>query len=222
MKAGLTGVLAIAGLLFLNQQGSAESMIYKCKSPDGATLYKKAPCAADDDTVSTWTPKEPKRTVETPVGDAKNAEADAVSIKLKQQGSGHYFVEGNVDGKPLVFVVDTGASYVSLPEKDAHDAQIYCDKTISMTTANGSSGGCTAKAKKVQFGRFAVSDVEIILAPNLTQPLLGMNVLKLFKISQDNNEMVIAMKPTEEDKKKQETEGKKEEGNKPEEENGAQ
>jgi clan AA aspartic protease (TIGR02281 family) len=212
MKACLTGLLVITGLALLIQQVMADTMIYKCKSPTGATLYKKAPCAESDDTVSTWTPKEPRKTVATPADNGKSADTEAVSIKLKQHASGHYFVEGNVDGKPLVFVVDTGASFVSLPEKDAHDAQIYCDKTINMTTANGSSGGCTAKAKKVQFGRFAVSDVEIILAPNLTQPLLGMNVLKLFKLSQDNNEMVIAMKSDDADKPKQETENNKTEG----------
>lgn len=173
----------------------AESMIYKCKNPDGAVVYKKAPCAADADTVSTWTPKESAKPAVQAEGDGKKeAEKKGAMLKLKQHGSGHYFTEGNVDGKPLIFVVDTGASYVSLSEKDAHDAQIYCDKNINMTTANGDSSGCTAKAKKVQFGPFVVSDTEIIIAPNLSQPLLGMNVLKLFKIAQENGEMQISIK----------------------------
>ena len=191
-------------LLALAYDASSETMIYKCKNPQGATIYKKAPCEADSDTVSTWTPKETKKP-ESAEGasdqDKDSGEKKGAVLKLKQNASGHYLTEGNVDGRPVIFVVDTGASHLSLPEKEAHEAQIYCDKNINMATANGNTSGCTAKVKKVQFGPFIIENTDVIIAPNLTQPLLGMNVLSLFNISQDKGEMQISFK---DDKKEEE------------------
>ena len=96
-------------------------------------------------------------------------------------------------GKSLSFVVDTGASFVSLPEAFAHDAHIYCDDKIGMNTANGKTDACTAKIKKLQFGAFYIEDVAAVIVPNLGQPLLGMNVLQLFKVDQDKGEMHISV-----------------------------
>lgn len=175
----------------------AEAMIYKCKSPEGATVYKKAPCDDGSDTVSTFTPKEQKKPELTEAADTDKKADKGPELKLKQNGSGHYLTEGNVDGRPVIFVVDTGASHLSLPEKDAHDAQIYCDKNIDINTANGKSSSCTATAKRLQFGPFVVENVELVIAPNLTQPLLGMNILQLFKIAQDKGEMTISMRDKE-------------------------
>ena len=126
--------LTIIFLMAFAYDASSESMIYKCKNPQGATIYKKAPCEADSDTVSTWTPKETKQP-EAASDETKDADKkEGAVLKLKQNASGHYLTEGNVDGRPLIFVVDTGASHLSLPEKEAHEAQIYCDKNINMAT----------------------------------------------------------------------------------------
>lgn len=198
MKRCSISLLIMLFFTFLAKNVWAEAMIYKCKNAQGATIYKKTPCDADSDTVSTFTPKEQKQPELAEVADDKKKEEKGPQLKLKQNASGHYLTEGNVDGRPLIFVVDTGASHVSLPEKDAHDAQIYCDKTININTANGKSSSCTAKAKKLQFGSFAVENIDVVIAPNLTQPLLGMNVLQLFKIEQDKGEMTISMRDKEE------------------------
>jgi clan AA aspartic protease (TIGR02281 family) len=187
--------LLFVTLITLCSNALCEGMIYKCKNPQGTTIYKKAPCDVNFDTVSTWTPKETKQPVpSTSADESKDKKDNVATLTLKQNAGGHYITEGNVDSTPLIFVVDTGASHISLPESVAHDAQIYCDKNIKMATANGNSSGCTAKAKKVQFGPFIVEQVEVILAPNLTQPLLGMNVLQLFSISQESGVMKISVK----------------------------
>ncbi len=196
MKKIIFQTLVLMLLTTFCATGWSEAMIYKCKNPQGVTIYKKAPCDGDSDTVSTWTPKENK-TTEIQLSDTdqkKDEKNNSPALTLKQNPSGHYLTEGNVDNTPLIFVVDTGASHLSLPESAAHNAQIYCDKNINMNTANGNSSGCTAKAKKVQFGQFIVEQVDVIIAPNLSQPLLGMNVLQLFSISQENGVMKISVK----------------------------
>jgi aspartyl protease family protein len=62
-----------------------------------------------------------------------------------------------------------------------------------MNTANGKTDACTAKIKKLQFGPFVIQEVDAVIVPNLGQPLLGMNVLGLFKLDQDKGEMKISV-----------------------------
>ena len=169
-------------------------VIYKCKNQQGILVYQNSACKADTETLNSWEHKEkPKSPVdESAEGKDANKEPTPV-LTLKQNAGGHYVTDGNVDGKSLSFVVDTGASFVSLPESLAHDAQIYCDDKIGMNTANGKADACTAKIKKLQFGAFYIEDVAAVIVPNLSQPLLGMNVLQLFKVDQEKGEMHISV-----------------------------
>jgi clan AA aspartic protease (TIGR02281 family) len=173
-----------------------EGMIFKCKNDQGAMIYQKSPCSGGSETLDSWQqPKEKKADIEQVDGSKNETEVNGsgdMVLKLKQNTGGHYATEGSIDGKSLIFVVDTGAAYVSLPEFIAHEAQIYCDNTIKMNTANGQADACTAKVKKLQFGPFYVEEVAAVIAPNLSQPLLGMNVLQLFKIDQNEGEMKIS------------------------------
>ena len=171
-------------------------MVYKCKNQEGALIYQKSPCMNEAETLNSWKSKEaakPLVTGDEGVDDMKVADKESTMLTLKQSVGGHYSTDGNVDGKSLSFVVDTGASFVSLPESLAHDAQIYCDKNIGMNTANGKTDACTAKIKKLQFGPFVIQEVDAVIVPNLGQPLLGMNVLGLFKLAQDKGEMKISV-----------------------------
>lgn len=62
-----------------------------------------------------------------------------------------------------------------------------------MNTANGVADACTSKIKKLQFGPFFVEDVVTVISRNLDQPLLGMNVLQMFKVAQESGEMKISI-----------------------------
>jgi clan AA aspartic protease (TIGR02281 family) len=172
----------------------SEGVIYKCKNQQGAMIYQKSSCNNTADTVTSWTPKAVAKPILSEAEQGKDAKKDPSPVlKLKQNSGGHYETDGSIDGKSLNFVVDTGASFVSLPESVAHSALIYCDEKIKMDTANGTTDACTAKIKKLQFGPFFVKDVAAVINTNLSQPLLGMNVLQLFKIGQENGEMRISV-----------------------------
>lgn len=161
--------------------------IYKCKNSEGRLMYQKAPCAANVETLSSWS-----QTYKTPLPTTSEKKSAPVPLALKQHGSGHYFVDGAINGKPLVFVIDTGASMVSLPSNAASAAGITCEKTALMETANGRTEACTAVIPELKFGHFVIKDAQSMIVPNLSQPLLGMNILQHFKIAQDNGEMRIS------------------------------
>lgn len=169
----------------------ADGAVHKCKDPQGKMIYQAAPCARSDVAVSSWAAQQ--ATVAQQPEDMGTVSINRALV-LKQQGNGHYFVEGVVNGKPLTFVVDTGASVVSLPRSFAYQANLSCKEQVNMQTANGTSMGCTGIIARLKIGQFLLKDVPAMIAPNLNQALLGMNVLQQFRIEQDNGEMRITPK----------------------------
>lgn len=150
--------------------------IYKCKTPQGALLYQEKPCAEESKAVASW------------------GSASGAPLVLVQGDHGHYFVDGSVNQHKLNFVIDTGASVVSIPQGMAASAGLSCQRQVMTNTANGLSRACTTIIQTLKFGTFTLKNVEALISPNLSQPLLGMNVLKQFRVEQDSGEMRLIVK----------------------------
>jgi len=177
MQKIMPPLLVLAALSTISLGAWSEGMIYKCKNPGGETIYKKSPCLDEGQTVSSW--EEPGR--------------EQKKTSIRQGKSGHYFLEGAVNGAALTFLIDTGASGVALPDTFAVAAKIACKAgKVTMQTANGSAKGCSATVPTLKFGPFQLKNVGVMVLPNLNQPLLGMSVLEQFNIEQDHGEMRIS------------------------------
>jgi clan AA aspartic protease (TIGR02281 family) len=163
--------------------------VYKCRNPQGDLVYQEAPCKQDAQSLRSWTA--PSESQEADDDGAIESTANGTLV-IPQRGSGHYFVNGLVNGKALTFVVDTGASSVVLPRSVAMAAGVYCRDQVLMQTVGGSSSGCAGVVTKLRFGPFQIRDVPVMIAPNLTQPLLGMNVLQQFRIEQDGGQLRLS------------------------------
>jgi len=187
MGAKTTAFLSVA---LLSCAGAwAEGTVYKCRNQQGNLIYQESPCRQDVLPVSSWA----ARTASVQSDEEPGTPSNGIYV-IKPRGSGHYFADGTINGKPLTFIVDTGASAVSLPRQLAFLARISCKEQIQMHTANGSTGGCTAVISTLKFGPFLLKNVPATIVPNLDQPLLGMNVLQQFRIEQDNGEMRISLR----------------------------
>ncbi len=158
--------------------------IYKCKDPQGNLSYQDAPCMRENHTLSSR-----PMTIEAPPV-ATEPVSNGVLV-IPQRGRGHFFVDGTVNGKPLTFVVDTGASLVVLPRQLAFSAQIYCQNQVMMQTARGLASACSTMIPKLSVGPFQLKDVPAMISGDLTQPLLGMSALRQFRIEQEQGEMRI-------------------------------
>ena len=157
--------------------------IYKCKNQEGSLLYQEKPCTEEVRPVSSWSMITESQTT-------KGAdEAPTGTLVLSQGNGGHYFVDGAVNDQFLNFVIDTGATTVALPQSVADSAGLRCKNRIQSRTANGVTNVCTTVIQRFKFGNFTFEDVEAIIAPSLSQPLLGMNVLKRFRVEQENGQM---------------------------------
>lgn len=162
--------------------------IYKCKNPEGRMLYQETPCAKEVESVSSWASKSAQDSGV--IGEPSSGG----TLVIGRGRGGHYFVDGAVNDHYLNFVIDTGATLVSLPQRVANEAGVKCQGSAISRTANGNTTVCTATIRELKFGGFTVRNVEAVFSPSLDQPLLGMNVLQRFRVEQDGGEMRLSKK----------------------------
>ena len=116
---------------------------------------------------------------------AQTAETDdgpALEHVVEADPSGHYVVEAMVNGAPVTFLLDTGASEIVLTLDDARRVGLE-PRTLAFTqrfsTANGEVRGAPVVLREVRIGQFRLLDVTASVneAP-LEVSLLGMSFLE--------------------------------------------
>lgn len=115
------------------------------------------------------------------------------SVTFYAGGNGHFNISAMVnDSRKIKFLFDTGASVVSLTNRDARLLGIDVDNleyNSPSSTANGTSWGARIKLDKIQVGTIIVYDVSASVSQEgaLDTSLLGMSFLgelKEFKIQE--------------------------------------
>jgi aspartyl protease family protein len=117
------------------------------------------------------------------------------AIRLNRQADGHFYVDSLVNGKPIKFMVDTGATLTVLTMSDAQalgfdfDAE---DKSITLKSAAGEVSAKLVKLRNINIGKKEGWDIRAAIVPEgLTISLLGQNYLQLRKITIDGDQMVL-------------------------------
>jgi clan AA aspartic protease (TIGR02281 family) len=180
--------LAVA-ILLLASAGAWAGSIFKCKNAAGVMLYQEKPCEKEVQSVSSWASTSTVIEV-----DAASSVSENKTLVLGQGQGGHYYTDGSVNDNYINFVVDTGATFVALPTSVATSAGLKCKQRVMMSTANGQAEGCWTTIDRLKIGGFTLRYVDAVVQPNLGQPLLGMNVLKQFRVEQDNGQMRLSRK----------------------------
>jgi len=108
--------------------------------------------------------------------------ANGRSLTVRPDKRGHFNVEGRIDGRRMDFVVDTGATIVAIPEREAARLGIHParrDYVAEIRTANGTIHGAPVRLAMVEIGGLVVRDVPAMVMPNqaLSENLLGMSFL---------------------------------------------
>lgn len=105
-------------------------------------------------------------------------------IELPRAPDGHYYLTAEVDGVPVRFVVDTGASQIVLSHDDAERIGIDTGKLAYMGrafTANGEVRTAPVRLKSVAVGPVQHADVRAVVNQGeMGQSLLGMAYLQRF------------------------------------------
>ncbi len=109
---------------------------------------------------------------------ARGAVPNALVFRANAQG--HVVVDAYVNGAPVRFLVDTGATMVVLTAKDAAAAGFGrgdLDFTMRTSTANGVARAAPITLRELRIDQLLVGDVAAAVAENLNISLLGQSFL---------------------------------------------
>jgi len=110
--------------------------------------------------------------------------AEAGRIEVPRAPDGHYYLTAEVNGTPVEFVIDTGASQIVLSERDARRVGIDTAGLVYFgraTTANGEVRTAPVRLDRMAIGPFADERVRAVVNEgDLDRSLLGMDYLQRF------------------------------------------
>ncbi len=116
-------------------------------------------------------------------------------LTLQRNRAGHYVADGEINGRPVTFLLDTGATWVALPARLARELGLKHGAAVTLQTANGTAVGYQTRLDSVRLGPIAMRDVGALVADGMDADtvLLGMNFLKRLEFTQRGGELVLRM-----------------------------
>lgn len=114
-------------------------------------------------------------------------------IELQRNRYGHYVADGKINNQPVVFILDTGATDISIPEKVAQRLNLKAGMKFSVNTANGEIGVYGTRLSSVSLGPIKLRDMNANINPHFDgeEILLGMSFLKHLHFSQNGDKLLI-------------------------------
>jgi aspartyl protease family protein len=114
-------------------------------------------------------------------------------VVLKRNRAGHYVASGRINGEPVVFLVDTGATDVALPLSLAHRLGLTLGAERVSKTANGNVRTWSTRLDSVGLGGLTARGVSAAVMPNMPgeEVLLGMSFLKRFELLQRGKTLTL-------------------------------
>ena len=114
-------------------------------------------------------------------------------VVLQRNKFGHYVTTGAINGKPVVFMLDTGATGVAIPDAVASNLGLKRGRAFATQTANGVSTSYAANLDSVSVGEIELQNVRAGITPGLQtrQILLGMSFLKHIEFTQRGDTLIL-------------------------------
>jgi len=113
-------------------------------------------------------------------------------VVLERDRSGHFFARGEINGHPVLFLVDTGATDVAISEKAAREMGLEFGPPTTVMTAAGPARAWRTRLDRVSLGNIALDNVRATITPGLgNEVLLGMSFLKYFQMRQEGNRLEL-------------------------------
>lgn len=119
----------------------------------------------------------------------------AASVTLTADVRGHFVTDATVNGAPMRFIVDTGATLIAIPESEARRLGLDYRRgpKALMGTANGNTPAYRVKLDEVRVGDVTLNNVDavVIEGERLTHSLLGMSFLNRMDMKREGDIMTL-------------------------------
>lgn len=130
------------------------------------------------------------------LGDAGGSGGDsgAAAVNLHADSKGHHFANGSINGSSMRFLVDTGASMVSMGLSDARRAGIdfRSGQPGISQTASGPARVWKVRLDQVRIGDVTLHGVDgLVHENNLPFVLLGMSFLSRMDMEREGSRLIL-------------------------------
>ena len=114
-------------------------------------------------------------------------------VTLYRNDRNQYLSAGKVNGQAVTYLIDTGATGISIPTSVAKKAGLRTGRSGSAATANGFVTIYETRVDKLELGPIVVRNVPAHINPGLTdnQILLGISVLRKLDIRIKGRKMTL-------------------------------
>jgi len=119
--------------------------------------------------------------------------AGGIRVELRQNRMGHYVATGRINGEPVVFLVDTGATDVSVPARLAERLGLQRGPPMRAQTANGTVTTYRTTLSRVALGDIVMGRVRASINPGMQghEVLLGMSFLRRLELTQRDGTLTL-------------------------------
>ncbi len=169
--------------------GTPRTLSVGQKTPEGVTLLSVERNAATFDIAG--------RQARLAMGQAHSAGPGpmAPAVVLNADSRGHFFIDAQVNGRPIRFVVDTGATLIAIPAAEAQRLSLDYRKgdKVTLNTANGPVPGYRISLDTVRMGEVTVNGVDAVVLEGAPLPvsLLGMSFLNRMEMKRVGQTMTL-------------------------------
>lgn len=118
-------------------------------------------------------------------------------VILEQNRSGHYVATGSINHQPVRFLLDTGATTVSVPAHLARSLGLALGAPARARTANGIVTTYATRLARVELGNIVLYDVRAHINPSMRDEdvLLGMSFLRQLEFTQRGSTLTLRQYP---------------------------
>jgi aspartyl protease family protein len=115
-------------------------------------------------------------------------------IMLTADSQGHFIGAGKINGQAMQYLVDTGATVVSMGVSDAERLGVNykSGQPMRLSTANGQVPGWSIRLASVRIGDVELTEVEaVVTSASMPYILLGNSFLTRFQMTRNNDQLVL-------------------------------
>jgi aspartyl protease family protein len=119
------------------------------------------------------------------------------NISLTADARGHFAAAGALNGYPMTFLVDTGATAIAISAAEAKRIGIdyRSGQPVGVGTAAGVVPAWRVKFNTVKVGGISVNQVDgMVVETGLNVPLLGMSFLNRMEMKRDGQTMTLTQR----------------------------
>jgi len=114
-------------------------------------------------------------------------------VVLVRNKYGHYVATGEINDEAVVFLLDTGATDVAIPDALARRLNLKRGAQFIANTANGQVKSWRTRLERVNLGGIELANVRASILPSMEgeEVLLGMSFLKQLELVQRGETLTI-------------------------------